>query len=191
MLLERLKAETAPLHDRVEAASALMSPELTIGRYIDILAAFQAFHAAWEPRIATLLADEALFDPRRKLALVNRDLAHFGVAPGRRFHSADWLVGRAEAMGSLYVLEGSTLGGRVIARHLQRRFGLVAGAGAAYFSSYGAAIGPMWTAFRARLEAFSDPAHDDAIVAGAQATFTRLIEELDRHAPPAAAGEVA
>jgi len=79
----------------------------------------------------------------------------------------------AEALGSLYVMEGSTLGGRLIRRNVQRCLGSVASTACAYFSGYGAETAMMWQAFLGLLDAA--PAADrQKIGNGAVATFERL-----------------
>jgi heme oxygenase len=42
------------------------------------------------------------------------------------------------------VLEGATLGGQLIARHVIPLLGLAPDAGAAFFTSYGAEVGARW-----------------------------------------------
>ena len=74
-------------------------------------------------------------------------------------------------LGSMYVVEGSTLGGAIIAREVERRLGLTAETGCAYFRSYGRDTAAMWKSFGAVLLAASSPEADDLIVASAQKTF--------------------
>ena len=78
---------------------------------------------------------------------------------------------RAAAFGAMYVVEGSTLGGAMIARHAEWTLGLNADTGCAYFSSYGRDVGRMWNEFGAKLLAISTPDTDDLIVASANLTF--------------------
>lgn len=85
----------------------------------------------------------------------------------------DWATG----WGMLYVLEGSTLGARLIAAQLRRN--LPPGAGIAYFS-LGASDPGHWRRFEICLEAaLADPSlHADAI-AGAQRVFTDMTRHMD------------
>jgi heme oxygenase len=80
-----------------------------------------------------------------------------------------------QALGCLYVLEGATLGGQIIARQLNERWGIRAENGAAFFSSYGAELGPMWQQFRVliSLQISSD---EDCVLAvtAAQQTFEKF-----------------
>jgi len=52
------------------------------------------------------------------------------------------LASLGRAFGVLYVLEGSTLGGRHIALALEKRLGLTAGNGAMFFNAYGDLLMP-------------------------------------------------
>ena len=50
-----------------------------------------------------------------------------------------------QALGCLYVLEGSTLGGSIICRAVQQRLG--PSPGRSFFAGYGDRTGTMWNAF--------------------------------------------
>ena len=84
----------------------------------------------------------------------------------------------ADALGCLYVLEGSTLGGQFIRREVAARLGLTPDRGCAFFAGYGERTGAMWKAFGAAVTAHADarPEDRDVIVAAAVETFTRLDE---------------
>ena len=80
-------------------------------------------------------------------------------------------------MGRLYVLEGSTLGGTFIDRHLATLPGLSDGVRLRAFSPYGADTGPMWQAFRRATRARVAGGGDaDRVVGAARTTFTVLAE---------------
>ena len=53
----------------------------------------------------------------------------------------------AAIVGALYVIEGSTLGGKVIARQLAAHLGLNAAKGARFFHGHGAATEAHWGEF--------------------------------------------
>lgn len=76
------------------------------------------------------------------------------------------------ALGCAYVLEGATLGGAVILRHLGRTLGVTRERGGAFFGSYGSASGPMWKEFCGALAACDEPA--EPAVAAARETFATL-----------------
>ena len=77
---------------------------------------------------------------------------------------------RAEALGWLYVLEGSSLGGKVIRKQVTSSGGDMTGLG--FLDPYGAELGARWRAFLNVLEREGRSEADlEAMVAGAQAGF--------------------
>ena len=77
--------------------------------------------------------------------------------------------------GYLYVKQGSTLGGRVISKHLTRHLGLVDGVSNHFFAGYGEETGPQWKRFTRELEGSGDVLVMDEVVEQALASF-RMIE---------------
>lgn len=141
-LLAELKARTRAHHDRIEAAINPMRPELTRDEYAEMLRRFYGFYAAWEdaagPRFAGELRD--FFGPRRKVPLLERDLRHLGATDAElaalvRCDELPPTGTFADALGAAYVLEGSTLGGQHIARHLGRTLGVTPDAGSTFFTA--------------------------------------------------------
>ena len=166
-LSERLRRDTADAHQALESGLDLLNG-LTRPRLVRVLRRFASFHAGWEPAVAALLEEPALFEPRRRLPALRADLARLGAEPEQDvWPTPAWLHGRGAAWGSLYVVEGSTLGGQVIARAL-RDAGLD---GVTYFDGRGRQAGPLWRELRARLDALGEP---EAVTAAAVATFDAL-----------------
>ncbi len=187
MLSADLKARTRPHHDAAEASPAMqavMSDNLTRDVYRDHLARLLAFYAPTEAALADVagLADVLPdLDARLvKAGWLREDLAalgHEATAPAGQASSLD--VGRA--LGALYVIEGSTLGGRLIARHLERTLGVSADAGARFYLSYGDERGDRWTALKQALDRFGadHPGQTDLVVASAAGTFDALRAQMD------------
>jgi heme oxygenase (biliverdin-IX-beta and delta-forming) len=178
-LLQRLKIETAKTHDRIEEAFDLEAVTRSIPAYRNLLGRLYGFHAVWEPLAEVALADPEFFRQRRKVALLETDLRDLGLGSDRigRLPLCDPTVTMrtpAEAWGSMYVVEGATLGGMVIARYVERRLSLSRRNGCLYFRCYGAEVRPMWTSFGARLVATCGPADHDPVVAAARRTFEVL-----------------
>ena len=82
----------------------------------------------------------------------------------------------ADALGVLYVIEGSTLGGRIIGRMLERSLGATQADGAAFYHSYGEDRGPKWAAYKAALDRFGDetPSETDRVIGAASASFDAM-----------------
>ncbi len=192
----RLRTATGPAHQALEDSLDWRARVATLPGYRTLLARLHGFHAAWEPVIGAELADDAFLAPRRRLALLAADLQHLGLSPDAvaalplpvlSDRERPVLRGPAAATGALYVLEGSTLGGKVIGRHIADLHGL-SGAGLAYYRAHGPAAGSMWAALRARLEIFADDPAAEAVLTGAAvATFAAMRTWLSP-APEGAAG---
>jgi heme oxygenase len=175
--LMHLRAVTGPSHRALEGGLGLMNEFLDLNTYQTVLSRFYGFWSGWQPQIANLLQNDALLTPRRRLHLLAADLAVLGVSehelatlptcPLTVLHDA------AEALGSLYVLEGSTLGGGLIRRNVHRRLGNMAMSCCTYFHGYGAATDEMWRSYLEVLDA-APAADQPKIGAGAVATFARL-----------------
>ena len=179
MLLDRLRAETRLAHDRIEHDLKLAERTASRSLYRALVTRFYGFHAAWEAGAEAVIGDPDLFRGRRKIPLLLKDLRALGatadeIAALPRCRQLVPMPTRAAALGAMYVVEGSTLGGSVIAHLVERELGLGAETGCAYFRSYGREVGRMWKAFKTHLVAASGPADDDLIVAAANDTFECL-----------------
>jgi heme oxygenase (biliverdin-IX-beta and delta-forming) len=178
-LLQRLKSETAKAHDRIEEAFDLEAVTRSMSTYRNLLGRLYGFHAVWEPLAEVALADPEFFRQRRKVTLLETDLRDLGMGSDgfARLPLCDPTVTMrtpAEAWGSMYVVEGATLGGVVIARYVERRLGLNRYNGCHFFRCYGTDVRPMWTSYGAKLLARCRPAEEDAVVAAACRTFETL-----------------
>lgn len=195
-VLQRLKAATRAEHDAIEVTLDLMAPEFSLTDYRRRLRRYRGFYAPIEPLIAAA-ADWSHWcldmTARTKTAWLEADLACLGDTddlPGPAL-GALALCGAlppldttAAAFGCVYVLEGATLGGRVISRHIERTLGLDATHGARFFHGYGEQTGAMWKTFRAALSEFADePSKEAAIVESAIATFAALRAWCDADGP--------
>ncbi len=176
-MLHRLRNETSAVHHRVETRLDLLSPALDIERYGRVL---QGMHAAWVPLEAHIAAfcpaeDYNFWQGREQAHRLAADLESLGITPGPSFVPGAPLPDvrdRSAWLGALYVVEGSTLGGQVISRHLQQRFGWQEGFGHSFFLGYGARTGERW---RQVLRALEEPGLDgNQTVRGAHQTFSYL-----------------
>jgi heme oxygenase len=183
-LLARLKRETAAEHAAIEAAASITHEGLSVAEYRRYLEQSYAFYQPIEPLLASAGVWEALGLPageREKRGLLARDLRHLGSEPTRLpiCPMLPELGDLDRAMGCAYVLEGSTLGGRYISRHVQARLGREMPR--EFLECYGSKTGERWRAFRAALGRHARGGDvDHRIIAGARATlsaFTRWLIE--------------
>ena len=158
--MRQLREATRVVHKRVESALPLLDPNLTRERYTRVVEALHGFYAEIEPVIAHALAGDC--DPNRsqsraKLPLLETDLRALGRTPTHiarlpRCATLPYAGTASHALGVLYVLEGATLGGQIIAKHLSQRLAIEAGTGGAFFHGYGDATRAMWTVFCERVD---------------------------------------
>ncbi len=165
----RLKGETADLHARVEA-SLRLATRADYARYLSIMA---DMHDAYDPMFRDM--PEPLVAGRLgKSARARADLTALGAVTTPLRLSMPRL-GNDEALGALYVLEGSSLGGRVLLRMLRERHGQELPV--SYLEGYGAATSSMWRALASALDACAGDAQvADRIVAGASQCFAKHLE---------------
>jgi heme oxygenase len=142
--LAHLRMHTRAAHKSIETAPALarlMASDLRRTEYESALIAMHAFHAAIEPEIALALEGlphaQSLLDGKRLRALSD-DLAFLAAAPSQSRPDPIALPGTSQALGALYVIEGASLGGRVIARHIAESLALAPGAGASFYGGLSA-----------------------------------------------------
>jgi len=186
-LLSRLKTETVECHTRLENALDLMRPEWPREDYVALLEGFYGYVAPWEDAAAEFMPAPLLdfFEGRRKASFLASDLALLTGDNDRankvtKIEQLPPMNSIGRLFGSMYVMEGSTLGGRFIAPHVAILFGLQSGSGNAYFEGYGRRTGSMWKAFRETASANVPPEQYDAAVDTAIATFDGLHGWLGR-----------
>jgi len=151
-VLERLRADTRPLHERVEKRIDLSRRCATKDAYRALLVQMFGVHAALETALSRLDWTAVGIDlaRRRKTHHICSDLMYLDgqdIGPPPSCDKVPQLRTLAEGFGCLYVVEGSTLGGQVILRHLRQTLDFGPGKGASFFASYGPEVGSMWRAF--------------------------------------------
>jgi heme oxygenase (biliverdin-IX-beta and delta-forming) len=173
-----LKTATAACHERIEVRFDLDARLRSPTTYADLLERMLGFYRPVEERIAPYAAALPGLDwpGRRKVPLLLADLGAVGRAPGAPQAVAPLpAVGSADdALGVLYVLEGATLGGTLIARAARARLGVTPVTGCAFFTAYGSATAARWRAFAAILQTATAGAPSGATLAAATACFTGL-----------------
>lgn len=136
-------------------------------------------HLAWEPRLASEARVAEIAAGRSRLAHLAGDLARLGIGTEQIALArpcplvADLPSGGMAALGALYVIEGSTLGGEVIARTL-RQASWVPPHGLTSFRPYGAAAGRMWREFKDTARRLTPPESWREVEAGAVGMFDLL-----------------
>jgi len=179
-VLRLLRSGTAAEHEAVERSLDLLDPDLDPPRLTAVLTRMHGFWRAaeaglddWAARFPAD-AEAVTWSARRRADLFAADLGTLGAAPAAVEPRLAHVTGTDEALGRLYVLEGSTLGGTFIDRHLTGLPGL-SGVRLRAFSPYGAETGAMWHAFRrATRDRVARGGNPDAMLNAATGTFRSL-----------------
>jgi heme oxygenase (biliverdin-IX-beta and delta-forming) len=176
-LLAALRSATRAAHARLDARIDLPRVSTDATAYAALLCGFRSVHAPTERALARCARTAAVvpdWPERRRTGWLDADLAALGVRPP---HDAavPRIATAGEALGTLYVLEGSTLGGAVIVRGLDAAFPR------RFLASYGARRGRMWRTFCGYLAgADVQDAERDAAVVAAAGTFAAFEAAFDR-----------
>ncbi|SDG45422.1 biliverdin-producing heme oxygenase [Klenkia brasiliensis] len=183
-VMRRLRTATATEHQQLEDTLDLMDDGLTVARLTTVLQRMHAFWVAAEAGLDSWAAAHPAiaagldWADRRRAGLFAADLAALGAVP-----AADPLpevpapASTDEALGAMYVLEGSTLGGVFIDRHLAALPGLAGAGPVRAFSPYGEATGARWAAFRrATREHVTRGGDADVVVGAARRTFVLMAQ---------------
>ncbi|WP_310559128.1 biliverdin-producing heme oxygenase [Flavobacterium sp.] len=182
--LMRLRSKTANSHQLIEqnnVSQSLMSQNVTTIQYAQYLSKMYSFVHGFEKIVFPLLKNYEMLqlDDRRKSHLIEADLALLNYNGVQR-HENDELFSThyqtaAAALGGMYVLEGSTLGGQIISRHLSKILGNAVDGKTTYLTAYTFQTGSMWKNFLQLLCAEGDR-HDfeEEIIASAVKTFSLL-----------------
>lgn len=186
IFLKNLREGTAESHTALENNSiskALLSEEVSLQDYQIYLEKMYGLVKGIEndvyPVVKDIFPDLQL---RKKAFLIETDLRNtgysaeqFSLIPVKHFITD----GTDKATGMMYVLEGSSLGGRVLYKHVNKYLGLTESIGASFFAGYGDRTGPMWKAF---LKHFTDHAvntgSQQSIIDAASQTFREAGEWL-------------
>lgn len=181
-LSQRLKTETSAQHERMHRLMEQAQPFASRERYAEFVAAQYLFQRDVEHLFADGSVQSAVpdLDSRGRAEASRADLADLGAAlPGDGVVTQG--VTMPEALGWLYVSEGSTLGAAFLFKEVGEKLGLDGSFGARNLAAYPEGRARVWKRF---IEALDAPALADAqdrVIAGAHAAYNRFGDLLQRH----------
>lgn len=181
-LFARLKSGTERQHREIEAFIDPIKNFCSLDAYKSHVLKTWTFYCPLEAELATRDWTPVGIDfaSRLKTPLLEQDLRALGTFPaGRNF--ARQQLDRTNlnfALGCLYVVEGATLGGQVISRHLAK-LGIGSTNGGRFFHGYGAKTAEMWKLFQMSATHYcTGDAQIDEAVSGAKWTFERFLDVM-------------
>lgn len=183
LILDQLKQSTHLHHERASQNIHILHAHLSLEEYKAILQKLWGFYYPLEALIANGREESFLnFEHRKKIPLLEYDLHVLGDLSVRPICSElPELLNFSQVLGCLYVLEGATLGGQIIARHINKKLGLDQTNGCSYFWSYGAETNDMWHTFCHILAAYAtNSTIENQILQAAHSTFAKFNAWLEK-----------
>ncbi len=159
-VIEKVKSASRAHHVEVERKLQLMRPQLGLAEYRELLELMLGFYEPAETRLSEALSGrtkEALsLHERRKTPALRLDLSTLESELGETHPlppcaraPLPTLNGDAELLGLMYVMEGATLGGQFLSKHLAASLPEAAREALAFYRGYGAQTGARWKDFQA------------------------------------------
>ena len=181
-LHERVKGLTRPSHVKMEATpllSSIMNGQLSMEDYHALLQKFYGYIAPCEASILQSSWPE-LLRGREKSSHLRADLIALGVKPVERACDDIPALNLYEKiLGYLYVIEGSSLGGMIISKMLNKHLGIEPEHGGKYFYGYGKETKSRWDDFCYLLNQVNENA-EDLVIASATETFDTLYRWMNK-----------
>lgn len=196
-LMTLLRESTTDAHRHAETRPfnrALAQATLPRAAWISHLEQFRLLHQALDERLGTAVAGRpawaALIEGRSRQPELEADLDFWGgdraAAPLPATVAGINRIATTtddESLGMLYVLEGSTNGGRFLVRSATRAFGLAGGVldGIRFLDPYGDEQPARWTSFKTGMNALTPAPEPDQVRLGALAMFdlvSRIADEV-------------
>lgn len=181
-MIEQLRESTAQLHQDLERVLIpVIKQANTPAAYIKLLQLFYGYYYPLEQYIAAHI-DTTFpggFDNRRKASQLLQDIQVMNGAPldpPATCTDIPVINDNAQALGAMYVLEGSTLGGQVICQIIQRNLQVPEVSQAlSFFNGYGDETRAKWDSFVHYLEGYhGDDAQRARLVDAANDTFRKF-----------------
>lgn len=180
MVSEYLKKHTAEYHDAAEKlfnSEKIFNRTFTLEDYKKIINTNYLMLLHSEDKIFNNLSDKYAeklqLNNRKKLSLIEKDLESLSLDNQTASHDLE-LSNEHEALGAMYVIEGSTLGGNVIAKQLSKTEGFDE-VSFNFFGCYQENTGPMWKNFKEVLDTEVSEENYTEVLSGAKKLYTFLL----------------
>lgn len=177
---KELREATQDLHDTLEKRLDLTRLDRDLAHYRTYLERTYGYYLPLEQQLLRVSHSQSWFSEvltRSKATALHEDLRWLGVS-----QQAIELLPVAErlptikslddVLGVLYVVEGATLGGQILARHFNNRWGIVRHCGATFVSVYGDQTVDKWARYLRWLEASTLDLN--RVIVAARETFQTL-----------------
>jgi heme oxygenase len=180
MLSEALKAYTKQPHQELERVIIHHIKQLeSKADYVNLLKIFYGFIKPVEQRLAAKIDQQIVsdMDQRRKTDWILQDISFLDGRHSSLAFADDLpqLNTVEEALGAMYVLEGSTLGGKFISKMISEKLDISLNEGFTFFNGYKEHTGLMWTRFKEVLNNYlGDESTTNSVAEAANQTFIKF-----------------
>lgn len=153
--------------------------------YLRILSLFYGYFSGLESLIDKFIGTDQLHDytSRRKSQSIANDIIYFeGSLPVQAIdEDLPVITNHLEAFGALYVIEGSTLGGSIIARIMRKQLNMQSNNGFEFFDGYGDKTQDMWNSFKSTLVKQTQTEEENQlIIKAANETFLKFSHWINK-----------
>lgn len=173
MLIEKIRQATAEDHKRLEEQLFPFLQNIqSKQQYAQLLNAFYGYIFPVQEKIVEHIDPSVVPDinERRNASYISNDLQTLQLPLNTEIcTNLPEIKDHASAIGALYVLEGSTLGGKIIAKTISGKLGSAEALD--FFSGYREETGPMWKKFTQYLEHPKNNDMAETVVHSATQTF--------------------
>jgi heme oxygenase len=189
MLSTKIKEQTAASHRQLESHPLFhnLNGRFDEQNYLLLLHKLYSYYSALEKLYVPFFQDQPLLEieKRQRADVLRKDIENrigkTSAKPEEQEVSLPVIDTLWKATGALYVVEGSTLGGKFICQSLAQ-VGVHASNGAAYFSGYGEDTGKMWKSFVQFMnEVAATEAEEQEVITTAEQVFTTLYNWLSKN----------
>ncbi|MEO7044597.1 MAG: biliverdin-producing heme oxygenase [Ferruginibacter sp.] len=183
MLSEKLKLKTKEQHQQLEVKIVGTIKAIRQQRdYVKLLQIFAGYFGALEFLINQTLRSDMLpdFSSRRKAVALKTDLLNMSASLPQKIRNENLpiIINYLHALGALYVMEGSTLGGQVITKMIASK--LPDEKAFSFFQGYGEKTIEMWNSFKESINAMNLTKEEEGIIiTSANETFQKFCLYFD------------
>ena len=189
LLAETLKKETKVNHQQLEKSLVKQMRSInTPEEYVKLLQLFYGYFGALEEKINEFilpyhLEEEHQFQRRKTKNIADDIHVYGGIIPEKATdEDLPEITNYLQAFGALYVIEGSTLGGKVIAKMMQRQMETDTTEGFTFFHGYGDETESRWASFKELLNnQATDIVEKENVVKAADETFAKFQRWIDKN----------
>ncbi len=186
MLSDQLKESTKTAHQLLEKKLITTIKAIrTRQDYVALLSLFYGFFGGMETAINEHIDFAILpdYEQRRKAVALAEDLKALEATLPRVAGEKEIPIinNHLQAIGALYVMEGSTLGGKIISKIIRQQLHLPDYFAMSFFDSYGADTDAMWNTFKTAINQPLTPQEKAVVIQSANESFIRLRQWFEEH----------